>query len=106
MITPQAEPVIDRLANLCVEQFDILTRRGPTEALEKSFLRIDNLSEQEPWRRLFDENSQRPLPQHIPVLLAQGSADVLVRRAVTEAYRTRLCRNGLRLSLGRNFTLS
>jgi pimeloyl-ACP methyl ester carboxylesterase len=48
-------------------------------------------------RRLLDENSPGPLPRDIPVFLAQGSADGLVRPSVTEAYRTRLCRNGSRV---------
>jgi acetyl esterase/lipase len=98
VIAPHAEPVIDYLANLCIERwFDILSRRGPTEALKRSFLRIDNLSEREPWRRLLDENSPGPLPSDIPAFLAQGSADGLVRPSVTEAYRARLCRNGNRV---------
>jgi pimeloyl-ACP methyl ester carboxylesterase len=98
VVTPQAEPVIDRLANLCVERwFDVLARRGPTRALEKSFLRVDNLADREPWRTLLEENSPALLPPDIPVFLAQGSADGLVRPSVTEAYRSRLCRNGSRV---------
>jgi acetyl esterase/lipase len=98
VVTPQAEPVIDRLTKLCIERwFDILTRRGPTQALEKSFLRVGSLAEQEPWRRLLEENSPGPVPPDIPVFLAQGSADRLVWPSVTEAYRQRLCRNGNRV---------
>jgi acetyl esterase/lipase len=98
VVSPQAEPVIDGLTKLCIERwFDMLTRRGPTMALEKSFLRVDNLAEEEPWRRLLEENSPGPLPADIPVFLAQGSADGLVRPAITEAYRARLCRNGNRV---------
>jgi pimeloyl-ACP methyl ester carboxylesterase len=98
VVRPQAEPVIDRLTKLCIERwFDMFTRRGPTLALEKSFLRVNNLAEEEPWRRLLEENSPGPLPADIPVFLAQGSADGLVRPAITEAYRARLCRNGNRV---------
>jgi acetyl esterase/lipase len=98
VVMPEAEPVIDRLTKLCIERwFDVLTRRGPTRALEKSFLRVNNLADQEPWRRLLEENSPGPLPAAIPVFLAQGSADGLVPPAVTEAYRARLCRNGNRV---------
>jgi pimeloyl-ACP methyl ester carboxylesterase len=75
----------------------MFTRRGPTLALEKSFLQINNLAEEEPWRRLLDENSPGPLPADIPVFLAQGSADGLVRPAIMEACRARLCRNGNRV---------
>jgi acetyl esterase/lipase len=95
VLAPKAEPVIDHLANLCIERwFDVLTRRGPTQALEKSFLRVDNLADREPWRRLLEENSPGLLAREIPVFLAQGSADRLVRASVTEAYRARLCQNG------------
>jgi acetyl esterase/lipase len=98
VVAPQAEPAIDRLTKLCIERwFDIFTRRGPTQALEKSFLRVKTLADQEPWRHLLDENSPGLLPADIPVFLAQGSADALVRPAVTEAYRARLCRNGNRV---------
>jgi acetyl esterase/lipase len=97
-VTPPAEPVIDDLTKLCIERwFDLFTRRGPTLALEKSFLRGKTLADEEPWRRLLEENSPGPLPADIPVFLAQGSADRLVRPAVTEAYRARLCRNGNRV---------
>jgi hypothetical protein len=44
-----------------------------------------------------EENLPGPLPAAIPVFLAQGSADGLVRRAITEAYRAWLCRNGNRV---------
>ena len=98
VVAPQAEPVIDRLTKLCIERwFDVLTRRGPTQALEKSFLRVNNPADQEPWRRLLEENSPGVLPSDIPVFLAQGSADRLVRPSVTEAYRARLCGNGNRV---------
>ncbi len=98
VVAPEAEPVIDRLTKLCIERwFDVLTRRGPTQALEKRFLRVRNLADEEPWRRLLEENSPGPVPAHIPVFLAQGSADTLVRPSVTQAYRARLCRNGNRV---------
>jgi acetyl esterase/lipase len=98
VVRPQAEPVIDRLTKLCTERwFDMFTRRGPTLALEKSFLKVNNLADEEPWRRLLEENSPGPLPADIPVFLAQGSADGLVRPAITETYRARLCRNGNRV---------
>ena len=78
VVAPGAEPVIDHLANLSIERwFDVLTRRGSTQALEKSFLRVDNLVDREPWRRLLEENSPGTLARDIPVFLAQGSADRL-----------------------------
>jgi acetyl esterase/lipase len=98
VVAPEAKPAIDRLTKLCIERwFDVLTRRGPTQALEKTFLKVNNLAEQEPWRRLLKQNSPGVLPADIPVFLAQGAADKLVRPSVTEAYWARLCRNGNRV---------
>lgn len=95
VVTPQALPVIDDLAGLCIERwFDMLIRRGPTEALERSFLRVENLTSVEPWRGLLAENSPGPLPPAIPVFVAQGTADALVRPTVTAAYVAALCRRG------------
>ena len=98
VVVAQAKPVIGHLTKLCIERwFDMFTRRGPTLALEKSFLKFNNFAEEEPWRRLLEENSPGPLPPDIPVFLAQGSADGLVRPTITEAYRAGLCRNGNRV---------
>jgi acetyl esterase/lipase len=95
VVKPDAIPVIDRLASECIERwFDMLTRRGPTVALEKSFLKVNDLADIEPWRRLLVENTPDPLPPDIPVFAAQGSADGLVRPSVTEAYVEALCRGG------------
>lgn len=95
VVTPQALPVINHLAGLCIERwFDLLIRRGPTRTLERSFLSTDGLSSTEPWRHLLAENSPGPLPASIPVFVAQGTADALVRPAVTAAYIASLCHHG------------
>lgn len=92
VVTPQALLVIDGLARLCIERwFDVLTRRGPTRALEKSFLSINDPGDIEPWRGLLAENSPGPLPPSIPVFISQGTADTLVRPAITTAYVHSLC---------------
>ncbi len=95
VVTPQAVPIIDRLANLCIERwFDIFRRRRSTLGLERNFLAVDSLSDVEPWRRLLAENTPGPMPSDIPVFIAQGGADNLVRLSVTTAYVDRLCRGG------------
>jgi acetyl esterase/lipase len=95
VVTPQALPVINHLAGLCIERwFDVLIRRAPTRALERSFLSTEGLNGIEPWRHLLAENSPGPLPSSIPVFVAQGTADALVRPAVTAAYVDSLCHHG------------
>ena len=56
----------------------MLERRGPSQALERSFLTVDNLAEREPWRSLLARNTPGTLPPSIPVFLAQGEPDKLV----------------------------
>ena len=96
VVLPQAEPVINRLTNLCIERwFD--TRRGPALALKNCW--VNNLFDERPWQRLLEENAPGPLPTDIPVFLAQGSADGLVYQpAITEAYRAQLSGTAIRWS--------
>lgn len=98
VVAPQAVPIIDQLVNLCIERwFDMFTRRGPTLGLEQSFLTVRNLADVEPWRGLLAENTPGHLPPDVPVFIAQGGADKLVRPSVTRAYVDALCRGGSRV---------
>ncbi|MEA1832174.1 alpha/beta fold hydrolase [Methylobacterium durans] len=98
VVTPAALPVIDALANDCIETIvDVLERRGPSKALDRSFLSVNNLADREPWRSLLARNTPGTLPPSIPIFLAQGSADNLVLPRVTQDYRARLCRAGSRV---------
>jgi acetyl esterase/lipase len=95
VVVPQAVPIIDHLAGLCIERwFDVFSRRGPTEALRREFLKVADFADEEPWRRLLARNTPGLLAPRIPIFLAQGSADTLVRPQVTQAYAEALCRHG------------
>jgi acetyl esterase/lipase len=95
VVDPNAMPVVDRLAGECIESiYDILRRRGPTRLLEQSFLAEKDFYRTEPWRALMTKNTPGTLPPHIPVFLAQGGADQLVRPQVTQEYMKRLCAAG------------
>jgi acetyl esterase/lipase len=95
VVDPGAIPVVDRLAGECIESiYDILRRRGPTRLLAQSFLAEKDFYRTEPWRALMTKNTPSTLPPHIPVFLAQGGADELVRPQVTQNYMKRLCAAG------------
>ena len=95
VVDPDAIPVVDRLAGECIESiYDILRRRGPTRLLGQSFLAEKDFYRTEPWRALMTKNTPGTLPPHIPVFLAQGGADELVRPQVTQEYMKRLCAAG------------
>jgi acetyl esterase/lipase len=100
VVKPEAMPIIDKLAGECIERFfDVLVRRGPTKALERSFLKVDNFSDAEPWRGLLTENTPGTLPPSIPVFLAQGEKDPLVLPRITQGYMASLCKAGSTVQL-------
>jgi acetyl esterase/lipase len=100
VVEPPAMPVIDRLAEECIESiYDWLIRQRIERPLEHSFLSVKNLATFEPWRSLADRNTPGSLPARIPIFLAQGTSDELVRPAVTENYMTTLCNAGSKVRM-------
>ncbi len=94
-VTPEAIPVINRLAGECIERFfDVLVRRGPSRALDRGFLKEDNVSEVAPWDTLLANNTAGTLPPAIPIFLAQGEKDPLVLPKITHGYMEKLCKGG------------
>ena len=100
IVASSAIPTIDRLAEECIESpFDIF-RRGRTAApLAQEFLTTKNPAEVEPWHALLVKNTPGLLPRGLPLFLAQGSADGLVRPQVTLDYYRRLCSAGTRVRM-------
>lgn len=95
VVEPQAVPVIDQLANICVESiFDLELRKYAVVPLSRIFLRVPDLTVVEPWRSIMLANTPHTLPPQIPVFIAQGTADALVQPSVTRDYVRRLCRSG------------
>jgi alpha-beta hydrolase superfamily lysophospholipase len=95
VIAPLAMPVVDLLAKECIESpFDILQRARTAAPLAKEFLIVKNPADIEPWKSLLARNTPGLLPSTIPVFLAQGSGDHLVRPQVTLDYMKRLCEGG------------
>jgi acetyl esterase/lipase len=88
-----ALPTINLLAEECIESvYDLLLRRATARPLQQHFLSVANFYATEPWRALLASNTPGALPPQIPLFLAQGGADQLVRPAVTEGYMQRQCR--------------
>lgn len=95
IVSPAAMPTVNRLAGECIESvFDILLRSETSKPLAQDFLTVANPATLEPWRSLLAKNTPGTLHPSIPVFLAQGSTDGLVRPQVTQAYMQRLCEAG------------
>jgi pimeloyl-ACP methyl ester carboxylesterase len=87
--------VIDALARECIEgPFDLAAREKTGKPLEQYFVKGEGLAKTEPWRSLLEQNSTGPLPPDIPVFLAQGTDDQIIRPEVTRDYMAELCKAG------------
>jgi pimeloyl-ACP methyl ester carboxylesterase len=95
VVDRRALPAIDQLAKECIEgPFDLKTRQRTEQPLEQYFLTTKHPSDLEPWHTLLTQNSPGTLPTDIPVFLAQGTDDVIIRPKVTQDYAAALCTAG------------
>jgi acetyl esterase/lipase len=95
VVVPSAMPTVNSLAQVCLETiFDLPARFFDGRALMENFLAVSDVTELQPWKDLMAENSAPVLPRHLPVLLAQGSADDTVPPDATARYMSRLCDEG------------
>jgi acetyl esterase/lipase len=100
LVLPKAMPAVDALANECIESvLDMVMRMVSQRGLRDGFLAVPDVTRIEPWTQLLQDNSPGALPRDVPLLLVQGSADTLVRPAVTRAYAARQCVAGGRVRL-------
>src|ERR1700761_6789801 len=100
LVDRRAIPVIDQLAEECIEgPFDIRIRQITEQPLEQYFLTTKHPSDVEPWHRLLAQNSPGTLPPGIPVFLAQGTDDVIIDPKVTQDYAVALCGAGSKVRM-------
>jgi pimeloyl-ACP methyl ester carboxylesterase len=100
LVDRRAIPVIDQLARECIEgPFDLRARQRTEQPLEQYFLTTRHPSDVEPWHTLLAQNSPGNLPTEIPVFLAQGTDDVIIRPKVTQGYAAALCGAGSKVRI-------
>src|SRR5580692_10672729 len=100
VVEPAAMPTVDALANQCIEgAFDLYAREKMSAPLVTTFLSVKNPATIEPWKSLLAQNTAGDVPADIPMFISQGSSDGLVRPAVTEAYKDRLCKAGSKVKM-------
>jgi acetyl esterase/lipase len=96
----RAVPVIDRLAEECVEgPFDLSIRQRTEQPLEQYFLTTKHPADVEPWHSLLTKNTPGALLPEIPVFVAQGEQDLIVRPKVTQSYVATLCSAGSKVRM-------
>jgi pimeloyl-ACP methyl ester carboxylesterase len=95
LVDPRAIPTVDQLARECIEgPFDLVMRRQTEKPLEEHFLTVEQPANIEPWRALLEKNTAGILPQGIPIFLAQGTTDQIIKPEVTRDYMAKLCAAG------------
>jgi acetyl esterase/lipase len=100
VVEPAAMATVNALANECIEgAFDLYVREKMSAPLATAFLSVKNPATIEPWKSLLAQNTAGDLPPDIPLFLSQGLSDGLVRPAVTQAYKVRLCKAGSKVKM-------
>jgi pimeloyl-ACP methyl ester carboxylesterase len=95
VVDPRAMPSVDLLAQECVEgPLDLFVRGRTEKPLEQYFLTVEHPGDVEPWHTLLEQNTPGTLPPDIPIFLAQGTSDPIIRPEVTQHYATALCKAG------------
>ncbi len=98
-VEKRAMPRFEALAGDCIETIaDFMKESEDEKALAHAFLKVDPVRTPE-LRAIMDRNTPGALPAGTPVFIAQGTADDLVRPAVTRAYVSSLCRGGAHVKL-------
>jgi pimeloyl-ACP methyl ester carboxylesterase len=96
----RAVPVINRLAQECVEgPFDLTMRQRTEKPLERYFLSVKRPADLEPWHSLLAKNTPDTLLPEIPVFVAQGALDLIVHPKVTQDYVATLCSAGSKVRM-------
>ena len=92
LVVPAAMPAVNALADECIESaFDVVRRMVSGRNLAHAFLTVSDFARLEPWHSMLVLNSPGLLPRGVPLFIAQGDADGLVRPDVTRAYAARQC---------------
>lgn len=100
VVDPRAMPTIARLAHECIEgPFDLIARQRTEKPLEQHFLTVKRPANLEPWHSLLQQNTPGTLSPDVPVFLAQGTADQIIRPDVTRDYMNKICEAGSKVKL-------
>ena len=94
VVTRAAQPIVKRLAKICVTEKQGLLALGVLQlALKVSYLKRLPW-ETEPWKGLIAENTPGHTEIPAPIIITQGDADPLVRPTINAAFARRLCNEG------------
>ncbi len=100
VITKSVRLVVDNMAGVCnIDSAQSLRLLFTEQAFEREGFLQRDVTAMSPWKELLAKNSPGPTPKGVPVFIAQGMSDRIVRPAVTQNYVEKLCARGTHLTL-------
>lgn len=95
LLTPAGAAAVPEMVGLCLlgQNSELHTIAKP---LIGAFVKVDPATTQ-PWASLLEENTPGTTPITVPLLVAQGESDTLVRPATTDAFVQHECDIGTRV---------
>jgi len=100
VVEKRVRRVVNNIAGSCnMETGQALRLMFAEQAFEREGFLLEDVMNAPPWKGLMAKNSPGPTPAGIPVFLAQGLSDSIVRPDVTQGYADRLCARGVRVRL-------
>jgi alpha-beta hydrolase superfamily lysophospholipase len=94
VVSPADRSAIDRTARDCVETEGEADRAAFDSLPLPVSLLLPGALSREPWKRLLEENRPGRARIGVPIYVAQGSEDTIVRPSVTSDFVGALCRSG------------
>jgi acetyl esterase/lipase len=98
LVEADAMKVYETMAHDCIESVaDFVALEQAERPLEKEKFLKANPAKTQPWEDIMKRNSPGQKPAGAPVFLAQGTADTIVRPAITKQFGDVLCKQGAKV---------
>lgn len=93
VVDRNARPVVERLAEMCIQDPTQIAALFPEAAILSTRFLARPPWKSEPWQSIIAANTPGQRPANAPILILQGEADPLVLPKVQAAFVRRLCRS-------------
>jgi pimeloyl-ACP methyl ester carboxylesterase len=95
IVAPAAQPAVAAIAQQCVGSLrGNAVKKKADRVLDTSFLTVDDVTSLQPWSDLLARNSAPVLPRTVPLFIAQGTTDQVVRPNISSRYARAACTKG------------
>jgi acetyl esterase/lipase len=99
ILAESSRPSFERVAHDCIQSIaQMLKIEQDSKVLTPAFLTA-NPTKVEPWMSIMERNSPGGAAAGAPVFIAQGTADDIVRPAITRRFADQLCASGAKVHM-------